>query len=57
MSKSKEHAQAIANSLAIDEYKTEFHKLPADIQDELFKRGCEIAQKEIDQLALSHKLD
>lgn len=35
MSKSKEHAQAIANSLAIDEYKTEFHKLPADIQDEL----------------------
>ena len=47
MGMSKDHAQAVADQKALDDYGVEFHDLPASTQDTLFKQACEKVQNDM----------
>lgn len=47
MGMAKEHAQAVADQKAIDDYGVEFHDLAASTQDLVFQQASEQAQNEL----------
>ena len=47
MSMCTDHALAFAEKLSLDEYGEPYHNLPLSIQQELLKRGSEMALNEL----------
>lgn len=47
MSMQKDHAQSLADKIAMDEYGEAFPDLPLSVQNDLLKRGGELANEQL----------